>query len=548
MTSWGSKLGRKVFGETIPETVLPLLGRNGMSPISAQTFGRAIEFDSGVREPLDALLRNAADGSDDAYMILDYAETAFKKEDDQLKSLSKAQRNLAKQQRTNWNVMTDRIEAAPRAKGEKGRRFTANVAQIGRQEPPKIIRNKKGERADIGMMASTKQADYADYTQSSVHSGQESPLKGKPITQVHHGGGLDDLSWIFKHQSYQAVTPETGHPLIELGNKLFGIEIGNSPQNTADILGWMTKRGRQARVAALSEQVGDVMHSKTIDDLLGTSDFKPREMSSLERSQFEIWNKKTGGSVEEFMDTVAPDTGGKRFPQGSAGKIEIWKPGANIRKDKPLEVIELTPATYPNRVKLAFDAYQRNGIDVTEVRKKWNRKLAKIDPNEEIFGVDHPLVHTFINTLKDKEGTALNAIAKMSDDEIFNLPMEEAFKLYVRQLQEMETVLANVLQYRYKKVKEIFKEFNPDKSFEKLDADEKRLFFRKNVNTIAVRGNIEQDLSLNASMRPVKNWNNHIADTFGWSPQSLWTTIKEIEELAEEFAQKVPVTQPIPGV
>ena len=46
-------------------------------------------------------------------------------------------------------------------------------------------------------------------------------------------------------------------------------------------------------------------------------------------------------------------------------------------------------------------------------------------------------------------------------------------------------------------------------------------------------------------MKPVKNWNNHIADTFGWSPQSLWTTIEEIEEIAKEISAKVQPT--IPG-
>ena len=63
-----------------------------------------------------------------------------------------------------------------------------------------------------------------------------------------------------------------------------------------------------------------------------------------------------------------------------------------------------------------------------------------------------------------------------------------------------------------------------------------------------MKGNIEKDLSIKAALKPIKGWNNHISDVFGWRPQSLWVTIEEIEELAKEFAAKVPTTQPIPGV
>ena len=88
----------------------------------------------------------------------------------------------------------------------------------------------------------------------------------------------------------------------------------------------------------------------------------------------------------------------------------------------------------------------------------------------------------------------------------------------------------------------------PQVPFDELPAEMKQQFFRQNVNTIAVKGNVMKDISIKKAMKPVRNWNNHIADTFGWRPQSLWTSIKEIEEIAKEFAAKVPTTQPIPGV
>jgi len=535
LTKWGGDLAAKVFGKEVPQEVVPLFSKGGISPIDAQTFGRAIEFDPEVREGLDTLMRSAADGNDDAYLFLDAAAKSFGEEDRIYRTLDKTQKNVAKKQRASYNTLQGRIDAAPTAKQSKGRTYTANVAGIGRNQPP--------VDTGIPMQASAKQADPVDYTGSSQYSGQGNPLSGDAITQVHHGGGLDDLSWLFKHQTYQGVGPNSPHPLIEMGDKLFGMQIGNSPQNTVDILGMLNKRGRNARVTALSEQVGDVMHSKTIDDLLGTSDFKPAEIPAEGLAELEQLREVLPDlSVEKYMDTGRNPVTGKAYPKGGVtSQIEIWKPGANTSKasdDFPLEVIKLNEKTYPNRVKLAFDAYERHGIDVSQARKRWNKKLATVDPNEDILGVDHPLVHEFINTLKKQDGTALNTIEKMSDDEIFNMPTEQAFKLYVRQMQEMETVLANVLTYRYNKVKEIFKELNPKKSYDRLTAPEKQVFFRKNVNTIAVRGNIEKEISLKAATRPLKKWNNHIADTFGWRPQSLFKSIEEIEEVAQAIASK----------
>lgn len=543
LTKWGGDLAHKVFGKEIPQEVIPLFGEKGVSKIDANTFGRAIEFDPEVREGLDTLFKSAANGSDDAYMLLEAAATNFAEEDAIYRNLNKTQQKLAKRQRAAYNTLQGRIDAAPTATGSSGRTYTANVAGIGRNQPP--------VDTGIPMQASAKQADPVDYTGSSQYSGQGNPLSGDAITQVHHGGGLDDMSWIFKHRSYQGVGPNSPHPLIELGNKLFGIEIGNSPQNTVDILGMLNKRGRNARVAALSEQVGDVMHSKTIDDLLGTSDFKPAEIPSEGLAELEQLRKVLPDlSVEKYMDTGKNPVTGKAYPRGGVNtQIEIWKPGANTSKasnDFPLEVIKLTEKTYPDRVKLAFDAYERHGIDVSQARKKWNKKLATVDPNEDILGVDHPLVHEYINTLKKQEGTALNTIANMSDDEIFNMPMEQAFRLYVQQMQEMETILANVLNFRYNKVKEIFAEFNEElgkDGYETLSAAEKQVFFRKNVNTIAVRGNIEKNLSLKEAQEPIKSWNNHIADTFGWRPQTLFKSIEEIEEIAQAIASK---DQPAP--
>ena len=84
--------------------------------------------------------------------------------------------------------------------------------------------------------------------------------------------------------------------------------------------------------------------------------------------------------------------------------------------------------------------------------------------------------------------------------------------------------------------------------FESLNADGKHTFFRKNVNTIAVRGKVSKAITIKNSLKRPRTWDNHIADTFGWRPQSLFATVEEIETIAKELAEQTPTTQPIPGV
>ena len=99
MSEFGERLGHKIFGEVIPETVQPMFKQvGGVSKVDADIFGKAIDFDPEVREPLDALFRNASEGSEDAYMLLDAAAKDFELEDSALRVRSKAQKNFTQQQ------------------------------------------------------------------------------------------------------------------------------------------------------------------------------------------------------------------------------------------------------------------------------------------------------------------------------------------------------------------------------------------------------------------------------------------------------------------
>jgi len=521
LTEWGSRLGRQVFGKEIPQEVFPILGKNGFSKIDADIFSRSIDFDPEVRESLDSLIRNAADGSDDAYMLLENAAKDFGAEDAARESLSKTQYKLAQSQRKTWNTQQQMIDDAPTLSGDKGR-----VAKAGMQtqfEGPK------------------------EYT-----SGSQFERQGQMITNRHHAIGLDDANdVVVNHQSYQGVTPDSPSPIIQARERVFGIKAGNYEQNMVDILDSITRPSRTARIAAISEQTNGILDSKTINDALGLTGYKPRELTDVELGQFDLWNKKTGGSIEDFMATVKPDKGGK-FTEGSFPDIRVYPPGAKhsgVDKVKaPLEVIKIdTAAKHKNRFNLIFDALDRNNIDTKVARKNFSLKGLEIDSTLDIYGGDHPVVHAVINALKDKPGTALNQIKQLGPDGIFNLSLEDAIKLDFRSIQEMEKVLANVLQYRYSKVKELFAKQHPELGatyFEKLDAVKKQEFFKANINTLAVMGNVEKAITIDNALNPIKDWNNHISDTFGWRPQALFATIEEIEAIAKELSEKVQTTMP----
>jgi len=535
MTQFGKAFGHKVFGKTIPKEVTPLFakGIGGISEKDAGIFSRAIDFDPEVREPLDGLFRQAADGNDDAYMLMDQMARGFEAEDAALKARMNAQTRLgaqkkiyadAQKERKDWNIKSDEIDQAATLTGDPGRRVKADVQ--------------------------TQFTGPKEHTSGSRYSRQ-----GKMITNRHHAIGLDDANKVVtQHQSYQGVTPDSKSPIIEAREKVLGIKSGNFEQNMVDILDRITGDSRKVRKDQIGEMTGGTLHPTTINDALGGSKYNPRDITDSELDQFELMRQR--GAVktfDEFLEKVKPDKGTK-FTEGQFPDIRVYAPGAKA-KDAPLETIKIkTNADHANRFNLIFDVLKKNGIDTTAAQKNFSLKKLRIDPNLDIYGVDHPLVHRLINTLKDKPGTALNKIQELGPDGIFNLSLDEAIRLDIQSIREMETVLANVLQYRYGQIEQLFSELYPNgykglgETFDELGAPAKQQFVKEHTAQIAVRGNIEKQMTLKKSLKPIKNWNNHIADTFGWSPQSLWTSIEELEEIAKELSEKVPTTMPLPGV
>jgi DNA-directed RNA polymerase subunit L len=523
---WVAPFARKIFGEnTITKGTAEVL--NKTSRIDIDTFSKGLDFDSGLREPLERTYSWAGEGKVEGYELLTIMGRDFKAEDLSAKAFNRAEKNYFKAQKKITEARS----------GVTGDKMRASSAYIQNPEGPPTHRT--------GQALKPPDPEFDRY-----------------VTEGHHAIILGEGQKIpLQHQSAELITPDQKSPIIEARERVMGVQSGNAEANIADVLETMTKGSRDAKLFAIGEQTDGIIDTVTANDALGLTGrkgspaYKPRELSAAESIQFEEL-RSTGqvNTVGEFMDNFKSIETGATFKEGSFPSIRVYKPGTVHTKGanapKPIKIIEIkTAKDHANRFNLIFDALDDAGVDTKAARQKFNVKSQKIDKNLDVYGEDHQLTHRLIEALKEKEGTAFYEIEQLGPEGIYNLPLEDAIKLDIRQVQEMETVLANVLQYRYQVIKDLFYEYNPKlgrDGFESLDADGKHTFFRKNVNTIAVRGKVTKAITLENSLKRPRNWDNHIADTFGWRPQSLFATVKEIEEVSKELAERVQPT--LPGV
>ena len=514
MSKHGEVFAKNIYAGNVPDMVRPLFNEDGFSKVQVDTFTRAMDAEPGVRGNLQTLINRAGEGNPEAFDVLTKAHQDFSVHDMRTRTVSKSQTNLGNTQMKKFNQQMGAIDDArnPAVTGAKGR----------------SAKNKVQTNFGAG----------SEYT-----SGTQFLRDGQMTTNRHHAIILDDANKVWRlHSSGADVTPNNPSPILKAREDLMGIKSGNYEQNMVDVLDSITLPSRTARIAQVSEQAGGLLESQTLDDFFGMTGYKPRELTGVEQGQFDVWRQKTGGSVEEFMDTVKPDKGSK-FTEGSFPNIRVFKPGSEGKVLLDTVTIK-TAADHKNRLKLVFDVLDKHGHNTAAARKNVKLSKLQIDPKSDIYGADHPITHKIINALKKKKGTALNEIETLGEG-IRDLPLDEAIKLDLRSIQEMETVLANVLEFRYKQVAKLYKELNPKgtgplgSTFEELDGAAKRRFFEQNINTIAVKGNLEKAMNLNTAMKQIKKWDHGIEDTFGWRPQSLFVTVEQIEEIGKELAANI---------
>ena len=479
MSKHGEVFSKRIFGDNIPDNARHLFNDDGFSIREIDIFNRAMDTEPEIRGNLETLIRSGADGNMEAFDILSGAADEFNKIDVSNRALSKAQSKMDNNKIKLWNQQMGAIQQAGKATGDKGR--------------------------------SIKAAVQTDFKGPKEHtSGTKYDRHGQMITNRHHAIGLDDANNVWSwHRSAENVTPNQQSPILQAREAMMGIKSGNYEENMVDLLDSITRPSRTARIEQIGEMTDGILDGKTVDDALGMTGsgskkpYNPRELNAEELARFETLRQEVPDlTVEDFMTNMKTSSG-RKFTEGSFPDIRVYAPGTvhtkGAKAPKPLEVIKITNAAdHKNRFNLIFDALERNGINVDKARKSFDLKKLEIDTTLDIYGIDHPIVHNIINNLKLKEGTALFEIQKLGPEGVRDLPLDEAIKLDIRSIQEMETVLGNVLIYRYDQVAKLFKEMYPNgykglkESFGELGAEAKRSFFKENINTIAVRGNIQK--------------------------------------------------------
>ena len=197
---WVKPLTKTIFGTNpIPKGVGEVL--NKTSKIQADTFTKGINFDSGLREPLEKLYTFAGEGRSDAYEMWTILGRDFKEEALNAKKLKQAQTQYA-------NLQRQIDDARAGQTGDKMRKTSATI-----QNPDGPATHRTGQIL--------KPVDEGD----------------RYITEGHHAIILGEGQKIpLQHQSAELITPDQKSPIIEARERVMGVQSGNAEANIADVL------------------------------------------------------------------------------------------------------------------------------------------------------------------------------------------------------------------------------------------------------------------------------------------------------------------------
>lgn len=385
------------------------------------------------------------------------------------------------------------------------------------------------------------QATYAD-------KGQHFMGKGGPgaITAIHHGFGLDDMmSAVRAHPSW-STWHEGSNPIIKRVRSA-GFDFGNHTKNLTDVTDTLGNAFRQTELEQAQKQINDLggwVNKETLNDAFGESKLLPRELDqtkkpefdrlNLERRHFDRLRKQDPNlTVEKYMDTSKSPTTGQAYKEGSFPNIRI-----RDENDEILEVLEIkTAKDHANRFNLMFDAYERHGRNMSDIKKKFKVSKRKIGSEIDIIGPDHKTIHNIIDdVLKKDPNTAMGKLELLKNNpaEMAKLNEDNLTVLLIQAASESERVTYNVNLNRYNRLLQVFEKYNPGKNFESLDALGQQAFFHQHVAEIARKGGvIGNTLSRDKALMDIKSIPKGFKNIFGWESQ-----VANIEATARDIAGK----------
>ena len=385
------------------------------------------------------------------------------------------------------------------------------------------------------------QATYS--TKGQHFMGKQGP---GAITAIHHGFGLDDMmSSIRSHPSWNT-WHEGANPIIKKVKEA-GYDFGNHEKNLTDVTDTLGRGFRQAEVDEVTDQVtelGGWVNKDTINDALGESGYRPRILDETKKPEFDSLNlerehfsrmrqQDPNLTVEKYMDTYKSPTTGQAYKQGSFPDIKI-----RDENDEVLEVISIkTDKDHRNRFNLIFDAYERHGRDMSNVRKNFKFSKRKIGSEIDIIGPDHKTIHNIIDdVLKKDPNTAMGRLEylKANPQEMAKLSDDDMAVAIINAARESEAVTFNVNFNRYQRLLEVFEKYNPGKNFESLDALGQQAFFFKHVAEVSRKGGVMGNtLTKEQALIPITEVPQGFRNIFGWDSQ-----VATVEATARELSNK----------
>jgi len=341
------------------------------------------------------------------------------------------------------------------------------------------------------------------------------------IANVHHVGFLEKLKHgILNHSSFKLMEKAAAQgkimtsPVVAELTKL-KIKLGNFDQNVADVFSVMTEPFRKQRIANVMEALDGKLDKTTVNQLLGKTGLKDKTLISSQYPDLASWKKRFPNKPYPGFDD--PKLIGKDiFPEYTLKDGSTWQPQ---NWDQ-----------YTDRFKIHLE---KEGIDINVPKTK--ELLGKVSSTAEYLGGDHDLVHDIFKLLEKNPNSRISKIDQIIKSKAFEtMDPKKAALLIKEQVNVMETIAGNVLQFRYDEIAKLYKKsfelgklkklgYN-SKTFSGLNEVSKQKFIKRFSNQVAVGGGLDLEKyfkNIDNALVPLKEHNlKNLSEAFGFTTQT----------------------------
>ena len=335
------------------------------------------------------------------------------------------------------------------------------------------------------------------------------------ITNVHHVGFLEKLKHgVINHGSFDLMeeAAQQGRKLtspVVAEVKKLGLRLGNFDENVADVFSVMTRPFREARKENVFKALDGKLDMDTINQLLGKTGLPEKYLSKAKLAELAMHRDKGWPIPDDFWPKES-------FPKYTLKDGSWWRP-ANWQE-------------YEDRFKIHL---QKEGIDINVPKTK--QLLGKIPRTAEHLGGDHDLVHEIFKKLEADPKSRIAEIDRIIQSPQFkNMDPKKAALLIKEQVNTMETIAGNILEFRYNEIAKLYRQkflkgelkkfgYNTE-DFNLLNEVSKQKFIKRFSNEVAVAGGLDLEkyfADIDKALVPLKKDNlKNLNEAFGFKPQT----------------------------